>query len=157
MNVRAFQHAWRRDRAEYERVLAEVGQDRMLEPGLPGGWSVKDVIAHVSWYEREMVLLLETRALTDSELWNLPPNDRNKAIYEEGKDLPLEQVRTDSNQLFERLWALISELADEDLMDSARIDQMPDDLEPWQVLASNTFEHYQEHVPDIRAWLAEQD
>lgn len=154
MNVRQFQHTWRRDRAEWDRVLAEVGEDRMLEPGLPGRWSVKDVIAHVSWYEREMVVLLETMALTDSELWNLPANDRNKAIYEESKDLPLEQVLIDSNQLFERLWVLVSELADEDLIDSARIDQMPDDLEPWQVIASNTYEHYQQHIPDIRAWLA---
>jgi hypothetical protein len=32
---------------------------------------------------------------------------------------------------------------------------MPEDWEPWQVIAGNTYEHYQEHIPDIRDWLAE--
>ncbi|GMR09430.1 MAG: hypothetical protein BMS9Abin28_0248 [Anaerolineae bacterium] len=155
MNVREFQHAWRRDHAEWERVLAEVSEDRMLEPGLPGGWSVKDVIAHVNWYEREMVGLLERRALTSSELWKLPADERNVPIYEAGKDLPLDEVLAESNQLFGRLWALVSELADEDLVESSRFDQMPEDWEPWEVLANNTYEHYRQHIPDIRAWLAE--
>jgi len=155
MNVREFQHAWRRDQAEWERVLAEVSENQMLEPGLPGGWSVKDVIAHVNWYEREMVSLLEQRALVGSELWKLPTDERNVSIYEEGKDLPLDEVIAKSNKLFERLWGLISELAEADLVDSSRFDQMPEDWEPWRVLAGNTYEHYQQHIPDIRAWLAE--
>ena len=53
-------------------MLAEVDSERMLEPGLPGGWSLKDVIAHVNWYEQEMVVLLETQELAGSELWELP-------------------------------------------------------------------------------------
>ncbi|MCH8341606.1 MAG: ClbS/DfsB family four-helix bundle protein [Chloroflexi bacterium] len=155
MNVRGFQHFWRKDRAEWERVLAEVGEDRMLEPGLPGGWSVKDTIAHVNWYEREMVRLLEKPPLTRSELWELPTDARNVPIYEAGKDQPLEQVLTESNQLFERLWALVSELPDEDLVDCSRFKQMPEEGEPWKVIASNTYEHYRQHIPDIRAWLSE--
>lgn len=155
MNVRGFQHIWRKDRAEWERVLAEVGEDLMLEPGLPGGWSVKDVIAHVNWYEREMVSLLELRELAGSELWKLPTDERNGPIYEGNKGQPLEEVLTESSQLFERLWGLVSELADQDLVDSSRFNKMPEDWEPWMVIASNTYEHYQQHIPDIRAWLAE--
>ena len=155
MNVRQFQHTWRKDRAEWDRVLAEVGEEQMLEPGLPGGWSVKDVIAHVNWYEQEMVVLLETRELAGSELWGLPADERNVPIHEQNKDLTLDEVLVESNRVFERLWELTSQLADEDLMEASRFDQMPDDWEPWQVIASNTYEHYQEHIPDIRAWLAE--
>lgn len=129
----------------------------MLEPGLPEGWSVKDVVAHVNWYERQMVELLEQRALAGSEHWELPANALNVASYEEDKDLPLGEVLAESNRVFVQLWALVSELEDEDLVDAARFDRMPEDWEPWQVIASNTFEHYQEHIPDIRAWLAEQD
>ena len=155
MNVREFQHTWRKDRAEWERVLAEVGEDRMLEPGLPGGWSVKDVVAHVNWYEQEMVVLLVTRELAGSDLWELPADERSVPIYEQGKDLPLDEVLAESNKLFERVWTLVSELADEDLVDSSRFNQMPEDWEPWKVIASNTYEHYQQHIPDIRAWFAE--
>ena len=157
MNVRQFQHAWRRDRAEYERLLAEVGEEKMLEPGLPGGWSVKDVIAHVNWYEREMVILLETSELAGSELWQLPADERNMPIHEQNKELPLEEVLAESNRVFESLWEQVSELADGDLMEASRFDQMPEDWEPWQVIASNTYEHYQEHIPDIRAWVEKLD
>ena len=155
MNVRQFQHAWRRDRADWDRVLAEVGEERMLEPGLPGGWSVKDVIAHVNWYEQEMVVLLETRVLAGSKLWELPADERNIPIHEQNKDLPLGEVLAESNRVFASLWEQVSELTDEDLMEASRFDQMPEDWEPWQVIASNTYEHYQEHIPNIRAWLAE--
>ncbi len=156
MNVLQFQHTWRRDRADYERVLAEVGEARMLEPALPGGWSVKDVIAHVNWYEREMVEVLNRRALVGSELWELPADERNIPIYKEAKDLPLEQVLAESERVFVELWTLVSALQDEDLVDASCFDQMPEEWEPWQVLAENTYEHYQQHVADIRAWLADQ-
>ena len=155
MNVRQFQHTWRKDRAEWDRVLAEVREEQMLEPGLPGGWSVKDVIAHVNWYEQEMVVLLETRELAGSELWGLSADERNVPIHEQNKDLMLDEVLAESNRVFERLWELVSQLDDEDLMEASRFDQMPEGWEPWQVIASNTYEHYQEHIPDIRAWLAE--
>lgn len=155
MNIRGFQHAWRKDRAEYERLLAEVDEEQMLEPGLPGGWSVKDVIAHVNWYEQEMVVLLETRVFAGSELWELPADERNIPIHEQNKDLPLGEVLLESNRVFERLWELVSQLTDEDLMQASHFDEMPGDWEPWQVIASNTYEHYQEHNLDIRAWLAE--
>ena len=155
MNVRQFQHTWRKDRAEWDRVLAEVREEQMLEPGLPGGWSVKDVIAHVNWYEQEMVVLLETRELAGSELWGLSADERNVPIHEQNKDLMLDEVLAESNRVFEHVWELVSQLDDEDLMEASRFDQMPEGWEPWQVIASNTYEHYQEHIPDIRAWLAE--
>jgi hypothetical protein len=155
VNIRGFQHAWRKDRAEYERLLAEVDEEQMLEPGLPGAWSVKDVIAHVNWYEQEMVVLLETRVFAGSELWELPADDRNIPIHEQNKDLPLGEVLLESNRVFERLWELVGQLTDEDLMQASHFDEMPGDWEPWQVIASNTYEHYQEHNLDIRAWLAE--
>jgi hypothetical protein len=155
MNVRQFQHTWRKDRAEWDRLLAEVRGEQRLEPGLPGGWSVIDVIAHVNWYEQEMVVLLETRELAGSELWGLPADERNVPIHEQNKDLMLDEVLAESDRVFERLWELVGQLADEDLTEASRFDHMPEDWEPWQVIASNTYEHYQEHIPDIRAWLAE--
>ena len=44
--------AMRAKRAAWEALLDEVGEARMIEPGVDGEWSVKDVIAHVTVYER---------------------------------------------------------------------------------------------------------
>ena len=50
-----------RARAEYDAIRARIPEDRMTEPGVIGNWSVKDVIAHVMWSEREMVGVLKQR------------------------------------------------------------------------------------------------
>jgi hypothetical protein len=123
--------------------------------GLSGIGCWRRLIAHVNWYEQEMVVLLETRELAGSELWGPPADERNVPIHEQNKDLMLDEVLAESDRVFERLWELVGQLADEDLMEASRFDHMPENWEPWQVIASNTYEHYQEHISDIRAWLAE--
>ena len=45
-------------------------------------------------------------------------------------------------------------LADEDLNDATRYKDMPEDWTPWEVVASNTFEHYPDHVAELRTWRA---
>jgi hypothetical protein len=42
---------------------------RMLVPMGAGKWTVKDVIAHITWHERQMIGLLEGRALVGSPWW----------------------------------------------------------------------------------------
>lgn len=32
---------------------------------------------------------------------------------------------------------------------------MPPDWQPWQVLAENIWEHYDDHTRDLRSWLAQ--
>jgi hypothetical protein len=51
---------------EYETALASLTEAQMLQPRTCGDWTVKDVIAHVTWYEREMVGVLKQRALLGS-------------------------------------------------------------------------------------------
>ena len=42
----------RRVRAEWNALMAAVGEARMGEPDVVGTWSVRDAIAHLSAYER---------------------------------------------------------------------------------------------------------
>jgi len=42
----------RSKQAEWQALLAEVPADHMTEPGVAGEWSVKDIIAHLTYYER---------------------------------------------------------------------------------------------------------
>ena len=45
----------RRARAEWEALLAQVDDAHMVQTGVCGDWSVKDIIAHITWHEREMI------------------------------------------------------------------------------------------------------
>jgi Protein of unknown function (DUF1706) len=137
---------------EWQALLAEVGEARMTEPGV-GTWSVKDVIAHVTWGEREMVRVLRARALVGSDLWNVSQDERNAAVYRENRERSLADVRDEAARVHGELAALVAALDDADLNEASLYGQMPDEWVPWELFAGNTFDHYPDHIRDIRAWL----
>ena len=49
----------RRERADWERLLAEVGEARMEEPGPMGQWTFKDLQAHLTAWQRHGLAPLE--------------------------------------------------------------------------------------------------
>jgi len=143
------------ERAEWDRVLSQIDVARMVVPRVAGEWSVKDVVAHVTWFEREMVGVLTAYALVGSDLWDLPGDERNRVIFEQNRQRPLDDVLTEARQVFDQLLAAVRPLSDEDLVDPGRFRDMPADWVPWQILAGNTYEHYRDHLPALRAWLKE--
>jgi hypothetical protein len=124
----------------------------MSEPGVVGEWSFKDLIAHVTWSERQMVGMLRARALVGSELWQLSQDERNAAIFK-NRHHPLDEVREDAREVFAHLLEELEGLIEEEVHDSGRFPGMPAELPPWRIIAGNTFWHCREHTGDIRAWL----
>ena len=141
----------------WEKLTKPVSQDRLSRMGTAGDWSLKDIIAHITWFEREMVGLIRAHALVGSELWNLPTDERNAAIYEQTKDQPLEQVLAESQQVHQQLMEALPSLSDDDLTDPSTFPNMPPDWQPWMIIAQNTYEHYEDHMRDVQNWLDERD
>ena len=135
---------------DYETALASLTEAQLLQPRTCGEWTVKDVMAHITWYEREMIGVLKECALVGSDLWNLPLDSRNAAIYAEIKDHPLSEILNESKQIHQTMLELLEELTDDDLLHASRFREIPPAWIPWQVIASNTFEHYPVHTADIR-------
>ncbi len=153
MNLDEFLTFLRNERGRWDAVLALIPTDRMEQPALKGGWSVKDLIAHITWFEREMVNLLHTRSLAGgSILWARPTDERNLAIYTENRDRPLHEVQTESVEVYAEFLALCETLIDGDLTTPARF-EMPPDWLPWRIFAENTYEHYRDHAEELRKWL----
>jgi hypothetical protein len=142
-------HTWR----DWQAALAQVNETQMTQPGIEGHWSVKDVIAHITWYEREMVGVMQTRALVGSDLWGLPTHERNAAIYEQNKDRPLPEVLAESQQIHQQMMSLLATLTDDELNDPGRFRDMPPDWIPWQLIAQNSNEHYADHTAVLQSWL----
>ena len=143
----------RAEHARWETLLARIPPERMTLPGVVGEWSVKDVVAHVTWHEREMVGVLETRRLAGSPLWDQPQHIRNAAIYAEHRNQPLAVVLAEAREVFSRLLAAVETLPAGALIDAAAFAEMPPDWVPWEMIAGNTFEHEREHGAEITAWL----
>lgn len=141
-------------RASWEALLARIDADLMQKPGAAGKWSVKDIIAHMTWGEREVAPVLRTHILTGSPLWNLSEDERNEITYQQNKDRTLQDIVNEEQQAYRDLLEAVQMLSDEDLDDPRRFKNMPTEWKPWQLIAGNSFKHYEDHMPSIREWLA---
>ena len=137
-------------RGEWTELLSMFDEGAMLEHGQEGEWSAKDILAHVMWYEREMLGMLNTRALVGSDLWELPMDERNAAIHDELKEMTLDEVREEADRVFTELIKQLDLLPEEAYGDSRCFEHMPAEWMPWEVMAGNTFRHYAEHTESIR-------
>lgn len=142
-------------RAELDTTIANLSDQLLSQPGASGEMSVKDILAHITWFEREMIGLLEQRALAGSDLWNLPSDERNAVIYQLNLQRSLQDIRNEAAEVFQQLLKQLENLEEAALDDPAWFRDMPPDWSPSQLLAENTCEHYQHHLADITAWLAE--
>ena len=143
------------ERVKWDALIARIDENRMAEAGASGDMSVKDTIAHITWFEREMVNVLNEQALVGSPLWNLPPDERNAAIWEEGRKRPLSTTLTEAAEIYAQLIAALEQFPHDNLTDASLFRDMPPEWVPWQIIAQNSFEHYQHHVADIKLWLGE--
>jgi len=140
-------------RAAWQAAVNQIPLEDWEQAGLCGDWSLKDVIAHIAWYEREMIHLLETRRFEGSELWELPTDERNAQIYLLKKDQPLAQVLASAIMTYKQLLPLLEQISAAELLDPAAFAGMPPEWTPRQILAGSTHLHYDEHRQQAEAWV----
>ncbi len=141
----------RAGRAEWEAVLARVPRERLTEPGLPGGWSVKDVLAHMSWAMNEGTGVMRAKRLVGSDLWKLDDDGRNAIVVEESRAQPLDAILADYERTSADYMRELAALTEEQLNDPARWPEMPPDWRPWRIIYDP--KHYGHHARDLREWL----
>jgi hypothetical protein len=142
-------------RSRWDHLVEQVAPEDRQRPGFSGEWSLRDVVAHIQWHEAEMVELLEARTFGGSPYWDLPMDERNARIHEDLRSLDLEAVWSQAHETAKKLTALLRVLPEASLNDPTAFPGMPEDWKPWEVLASNTYEHYDDHAQLVEAWLAQ--
>jgi hypothetical protein len=156
MNKSEFMHKLKTARAEWESLIEQIPRDQMTMPGIDGSeWSVKDVIAHNTWNELEMVKLLRNRDLAtgSDDLWAMSNDERNHVLFERDRHLPLDRVLAEAEEVGKALLEEAAKLEDADLNDPHRFKNMPEGWIPWQIIAGCTFFHYPEHIAAIKKWI----
>lgn len=143
------------ERDGWHALLAEVGEDRMEQPGPMGDWTFKDLVAHLAgWRERTIGRLEAGPDREPPTPWpaTLTEDDEiNAWIYEQNRDRPLREVLADADAQFERLSAAVAALPEGDATTPGRFVW----LEGRALVDGDFFGHlHEEHEPSIRAWLA---
>ncbi len=144
------------DHALLEAIIAPLSAVQMTQP-LADGWSVKDVLAHVVVWEGLLVEWLTARAADTFPATAVPLSreavDRlNAAAYAAAQARPLPAVLTAFHRSFGQVLQAVDALP-------AAVDLAMPLAEAWaagvplgQLIAENTYAHYQEHMAAIQAW-----
>ena len=131
-------------------------------PGAAGDWSAKDIVAHVTAYERGLVKWLEAslhgQALEFPDLDHPDVDRRNAAIFAENQERPLQEVLVDSAQVFQQLLDLTQWLSEQTLTDPQWTEwfvrpRWGESRALWRRIADDSYKHYHQHIPDFRAWV----
>jgi hypothetical protein len=159
----------REGREVWNSLIAGVPDSVITEPALPGGWSVKDLMAHIAAYENwtaaQIRAASEGREPTNLELYGVEdvPEDPdgwdldrlNATIYDRYVATPIADVRRFAERAFAALVAAVEAVPDQDIC--------APDAQAWtggetllQLVPGQSFAHYEHHLDDLRL-IAEQD
>ena len=144
----------RRERQALEEVLARLTPAEMLLKGVAGSWSVRDVLAHISAWERRMIDWIGSHLRAEQPVVPLPWDiDRmNADANAQVKDKPLEEVLTEFRLSYRESLALVESLTEEQLQTEYSHTWPMGPL--WLGVAANMNFHYREHRADISKWLS---
>lgn len=132
---------------ELRGAVEGLSDEWMVEPGVVGEWSVKDILAHVTTWETEALTHLP-------EIAAGMPQQRYKDVYggldafnaltlAENRERSLDEVRTRFGETHERLLDYLETVPDELLHSRERFRTR---------LRWDTYSHYPLHTEHIRAW-----
>jgi hypothetical protein len=148
----------RNERRALETTLSQLTREQMLQPGVEGAWSVKDILIHVVVWEQRMVSWVN-QSLSGEPVEMLPPGltwddlDRwNEDTYLKHKDDSLVDVLAQLTESYQQVLSTVSSVDEVALLDPERF-SWREGRPLWLVVAANTSWHYKDHNTSIRSWL----
>lgn len=146
-------------RADLESAIGAVPADRREEP-LPSGWSVKDLLAHLTFWERSLLDRLEASAV-GGNVAELPydidadVDAINARVFTQHSSQSWDVLHFDFEDVHRRMVEAVARLSDADLFDPARAQALigVDAYSVCERVYAETAEHFVEHAVEIRAWL----
>lgn len=157
MNQQDLIEGLEKGRQEFLTSIEGLTDEQMTEAGVAGAWSVKDILAHMSRWEAELISLLfqaqQGRQPVTAQFSAEPVDELNARWYKDTKDRPLDRVLNDFRAVRQQTIKRIQAFSDKDLTDLKRFSWLGGKpLAEW--ITSDTVEHEAEHAVRIREWRA---
>jgi len=128
---------------------AGLPEATLLQPGVAGAWSVRDIIAHVTWWEAEALThlpqILEGRRPPRYSVTYGGIDAFNALMTERKRSLTLAAVLREQEETHRRLLDLVLHVP---------LDQIAGDTRWRRRLRLDTYGHYPKHTAAIRRWRA---
>jgi hypothetical protein len=155
MNKDEILEALEDEREKFLDAIEGLNEPELLQPGVVGQWSVKDLIAHITLWEAELVKLLWQTAQgqkpTTVHFSGVDMDARNAAWYQEQKDRSMERIVADFAAVRKQTSRRVEAFSDKDLNDQSRFSWLRG--HPlWEWIAEDSFAHEAEHTAQILDW-----
>jgi len=141
--LKRIDHAWEELKASY----AGLSEAELINPNVMGTWSIKDIVAHVTWWEEESLIHLPHILAGEK-----PPKystqyggiDAFNALkHEEKKDLSLNTILVQRDETHRRLIEFIQQVPEDQIARETRFRRR---------LRLDTYSHYSKHAELIWEW-----
>lgn len=152
-----------RVRSAHDRLasaIAPLSDEQLQAPALDGGWSVKDVLAHLSFWDQRLLHAIEPISgaeisrMAPPAIADIPYDEQwletvNARIYAVNRDRCLAGIQAENAATRQRLLSTVARLSPHAVYD-------PDGLsallgEPFAPMLLGAFEHYEEHAEALEA------
>jgi len=145
--LRRLDKAWEAFTASY----AGLSESALMEPGVQGAWSVRDILAHVTTWEEEALqylpLILEGGKPPRYSVAYGGIDAFNARMTEQKRGLSLAEILRQQADTHQRLIDLIQRAPEDQLTSETRFRRR---------LRLDTYHHYPQHAEAIRTWRARQ-
>ena len=130
----------------FHEVIHGLNEEHLTEVWL-GGWSIRDIIAHISGWHREMIPALERLALGQRPIPEGVTYDdvdaRNARFVEASRQTEVTEVLLELDRSHERFMHAAAQVPEE---------RYVPDKTAWKIVDLNSAHHYKEHGDEIRVW-----
>jgi len=140
-------------------LVAQCQPEQIAQPGVTGEWSIKDILAHISAWEAELVKLL----------WQVRQSQEPSSIHFSGGNVdeinqrwqaslysrPLGLVLSDFNAVRKQTVRRVKDFSDEELTTPGYFPGLKA-VPLWEWIANDSFDHESEHAESIQEWLNNQ-
>ena len=138
-----FERAW----ATFKESYAGLTQAQLVQPGVTGDWSVRDILAHVTWWEAEALKYLPNilqggRPPRYADLYG-GIDAFNAQMTERKRRLKLSEVRYQLDKTHTRLIEYLQSAPEEQFASETRFRHR---------LRLDTYSHYPIHTQAILDW-----
>lgn len=146
--------------ARFLHAIARLTDAQLQAPVLENGWSVKDVLAHLAFWDGRLLHAVEPEGgpqafrLAPPLIADIPWDEQwletvNERIYTLNRDRALEDVRAEFDATRRRLLAVAASLSAHDVYDPGGLSALLG--EPFAPMLLGAYEHYDEHSETLEA------
>jgi hypothetical protein len=139
-------------RKELDSALARINERQMQLIILHGEWSVKDLLGHIGFWENRAANLYGILKAGEIPEPVQELDTINAEAISEMQKYSLEEAHSYEMSAYQKIMAVLDNATGDELFN-------PDHFawtggQPFEeIISNNTWGHYDEHMPEITAWL----